>query len=54
VVFASNYAETYLEDGQPEEVATRKIITDMNEEGRKLPRGIAEWIVELVAKKSDI
>lgn len=54
VMFASNYAETYLQNGDNQEVTTRKIITDMNEEGRQLPRGIAEWIVELVAEKADI
>lgn len=46
--FASTYAKSYLGSTDPES-AIEAIRRDMREEGRYLPHGIAEWIIQNTA-----
>lgn len=50
IVFASNYAEEYLNDGVDPDKVKKKIIRDMKNENRKLRYPIAEWIVAQLAE----
>lgn len=51
VVYASQYAESYLDAGRDD--VARLIRRDMNQEGRELQRVVAEWIVEQVEEQLD-
>lgn len=51
IVFASQYAETYLEAGKEREETVKRVRKDMNQEGRRIPIGIAEWIVDNVKEE---
>lgn len=48
ITFASQYAETYLDADMSKEKVVKRIRADLNEEGRRIPVGVAEWIVEKV------
>lgn len=51
IMFASDYARTYVNDGCSDEIVVSKIMSDMKDEGRPLPRGIAQWIVDKVQEE---
>ena len=51
IVFSSQYAETYLNADKSKKRVVKLIRRDMNQEGRRLPEGIAEWVVEQVQER---
>lgn len=48
IMFASKYAQTYLSNDQERQLVIHQIRQDMAEEGRNLPKGVAEWVVDQV------
>jgi hypothetical protein len=51
IMFSSDYARTYIDDGCSDEIVISKIMSDMKNEARPLPRGIAEWIVDTIQEE---
>jgi len=46
--YSAKYARTYLESGRDHQWVVNAIMQDMRDEGKMLPVGIAQWVVETV------
>lgn len=51
VLYASRYAETYLDSDYDKEITVHEVRQDLMKEGRDLPKGVAEWVVDRVSEK---